>query len=121
MIAVKEAFVTPGNFEELLSLIEETLLENRKTLVFIENQIYSDLCEKANIGISDDGNCKFHYVGERILIETSSSSITALVSFNNDCGDFKQLVVFRSTKIHYYMRDVDTSIVLRWLLIHYKD
>ena len=43
MIAIKVAFVTPENFEELFSLIEKTLLENRQTLVFIENQIYLDL------------------------------------------------------------------------------
>lgn len=122
MIAIKVAFVTPENFEELFSLIEKTLLENRQTLVFIENQIYLDLCKKADLGANSDCNYKFYSAGEHILIETlSSTPLVVLASFTNDCGDFKQLVDFRSSKIRYYMRDMDNNIGFQpWLLIQYK-
>lgn len=122
MNAIKVAYVTHENFEELFSLIEKTLLDNRQTLVFIESQIYFDLCEKAHLGENNDGSCKFYIAGEHILIETfSPSPIVSLASFTNDCGDFKQLVDFRSSKIRYYMRDMDTNIGFQpWLLIQYK-
>ncbi len=119
MIAVKTAFVASKNFEELFSLIEKTLLDDPKTLIFIHNQIYFELCESAYLGANDDGSCKFYIAGECILIETfSSSPIIALASFTEDCGDFKQLVTFRSPKIRYHMHD-DIGFQ-RWLLIQYK-
>ena len=119
MIELKVAFVTHENFEELFSLIEKTLLENRQALIFIQNQIYLDLCEKAHVGTNDDGRCKFYITGDHILIETFSSfPIVALASFTIDCGDYKQLVDFRSSRIRYYMHD---NIGFQsWLLIQYK-
>ena len=122
MIAIKVAYVTHENFEELFSLIEKTLLENRKILVFIKNDIYLDLSEKANVGANDDGSYKFYVAGENFFIETfSSSPIVALASFTIDCGDFKQLVEFRSPKIRYSIRDMAYNIGFQtWLLIQYK-
>lgn len=118
MKAVKIAFVTHENFEELISLIEKTLLDNPHTLIFIHNQIYFDLCKKVHLG-TDGDSCKFYPIGENILIETLyPSSIVAIVNLSIDCGDFRRLVKFRSPKIRYHMHD--EIGFQRWLLIQYK-
>lgn len=127
IIKIREAFVTHENFEELFSLIEKTLLGDRNALIFIQNQIYHDLCEKAYVGANDDGSYKFTIVGNYILIETFSSSQTfALASFTDDLsfnvddrGDFKQLEEFRSPKIRYGMHGVKIGFKT-CLFIQYK-
>lgn len=125
---VQEVFVTPENREEIFSIIERNLLAEPNTQVFIENQIYSDLCcyEKNVYAGENMMRCEHYHQtftsGEETFLRLFEngyfSATVAIASFVSNCEGYKQLVQFESQKIKYYRHYYVGFQQL--LLIHYK-
>ena len=127
---VQEAFVTLEKSEEIFSIIEKNLLDEPNTQVFIENQIYENLCRtiyKSHVYSGENyGRCDHYYQtftsGEEQFLRLAKDGYYAhsdtLASFVSNCKGYKQLVQFRSSRIKYYKHYYVGFQQL--LLIHYK-
>ena len=127
---IKEAYVTNENLTNMYRIIEDTLLKNPNTQVFIDNEIYQTL--SANGGhydvFSPNMSKTWHYRvdndnfgGEEWLNLTKGIAFDYTIfaaSFISNCKDYMQLVEFRSSKIERYIHFLVGFENL--LLIHYE-
>ena len=128
---VKEAFVTRKNPAEIFFVIEDTLLQNINTQVFIDKAILKKLYKYgANYHVFYHNYQKsFHYAhgedgfGGETWLELSEGCAfdkgIARGSFIGNCKGYEQLVEFHSSKIKEYIHYKAGFEQL--LLIHFED
>ena len=100
---VKQAYVTKKNFEEIFSIIEEALISQPNTQVFVDRKLYNQMCAKLySPNVLDD---EFFY-GEDIRkwfeYFNNENKVSYLTSFVSSTREYVQLVSFQSKKVRDY-------------------
>ena len=127
---IKQAFVTRENPAEIFSIIEKELSQKPDTQVFIDNEIYEELCRNgSDYNVYSPNYVKrFHYQhdvdnfgGEEWLALSEGcyfDKVIARGSFISNCNKYMQLVEFHSSKVKEYIHYC--SGFKQLLLIHFE-
>lgn len=111
---VKQVFVTRKNPAEIFSIIEDVLLTEFNTQVFIDDKIYEELRRNgSDYNVYTNNYMKgFHYHhdyenfgGEEWLALSEGSYLDKNIargSFISNCKEYMQLVEFHSSKVKDY-------------------
>ena len=110
---IKKVLVTREKAEEIFSVIEEVLLENAETQVFVKTEIYDELRWKGSEHHVFPHNIEkcYHYYeddgvgGEEWIVQSKGcyfDDCIACGSFIANTTDYMQLVEFHSPKIKDY-------------------